>query len=444
MAEIPQEQESEISSQSNEIEMRTIELEVVLSKIVFHASCSADDLDLDVPGCSTKHLSSPAKIEFMEEPSSESKCPKTRKFKNIALPHWLIKPHVVKQRSHDEGLFRKHLQGKKRIFRTNSAPKTLGTSSSLKLGLREQQYNTILETKEEGLATPENFHEPPKNPVMKRQPTEDVKEKSKKKSWGRRASLPSHVGNNFNEIEVNESTQQIASSLTPKAERKQFNSQDKLEKDVLKALLFGRSNTGITTENRTVNPESKKSQSTDTNHEDDTSIEDGQNTDSDRHSNVKQTPRLQLHRLESPDLFFVPVSEEESDTTVSLDRKISSSAGELCTATKIDSEVVELNGLIKTLICQDLKNYLEGKAFTSELCQKWCLDISQNIKTAVQNFIGDNHKLVCNVYIAALRGKGIHSAVQCLWTPDQDNFATASYKNDSLYAFATIIATKYE
>lgn len=443
MAEIPKEPEREVSSQSNEIEMRTIELEAVRSKIVFHASCSTDGLDVDAP-CSTRHLSCPAKIELMEEQSSE-KSPKTRKFKNIALPHWLIKPHIVKQRSHDEGLFGKHLHSKKRIFRTNSAPKTLGTSSSLKLGIKDQQCNTILETKEEGLAVPEKDYERSKSPVTKRQPSEDVKEKSKGKSWRRRASLPSHVGNNFNEIEVNESTQQIASSLTPKAERKQFNSQDKLEKDVLKALLFGRSNTAIgkNQSQKTINPESKKSQSTDTNHEDDKNTGDGKSTDTGHHSNEKQTPHLQLHRLETPDLFFVPVSEEDNDTTMSLDRKLSNSAGELCTATKIDSEVVE-NELIKTLICQDLKNYLERKVFIPELCQKWCLDISQNIKTAVQNFIGDNYKLVCNVYIAALRGKGVHAAMQCVWTPDQDNFATASYKNDSLYAFGTTMATKYE
>ena len=91
-----------------------------------------------------------------------------------------------------------------------------------------------------------------------------------------------------------------------------------------------------------------------------------------------------------------------------------------------------------------MKSYLEGKVFNPEMCQKWCLDISQNIKTGVQHFIGDNYKLVCNVYIAALRGKGVHAAVQCMWTADQDTFATASYKNDSLYALGTIMATKYE
>ena len=288
----------------------------------------------------------------------------------MALPHWLIKPHIVKQRSHDEGLFGRHLHSKKRIFRTNSAPKTLGTSSSLKLGIKEQHCNTILETKEEGLALPEQKYRRPKSPVLKRQQTaEDGKEKSKGKSWRRRASLPNHVGNNnFSEIEFNESTQQTASSLTPKAERKQFNSQDKLEKDVLKALMFGRSTSGIskTQSQQTINEESEESQSTDTNHEtnDINTTGDGKSTDSGHHSNVKQIPRLQLHRLETPDLFFVPVAEEEGDSTVSLDRKLSNSAGELCTATKIESEVMETE-LIKNTNLSGFEKLPRGEGIQS-------------------------------------------------------------------------------
>jgi hypothetical protein len=428
---------------SNEMEIRTIEIEAVLSHTLFHASCSTNGIEAP---CSTRHLSCPAKIELMEEQSNE-KSSKTRKFKNIALPHWLIKPHV-KLKSHDEGSFGKYLHGnKKRIFRTNSAPKTLGSASSLKLGIKDQHYNTILETKEEGLAVSEQVPDRPKSPVVARHVSAEVKEKPKGNVWRRRASLPSHVGNNFNEIIVSESSQHIASSLTPKAQRKQFSPPDKMEKDVLKALLFGRSNTGNNKiQSKLANyAEPKKAKATaDTSHEDNSNTDDaGKTSDSDHHSNEKQAHRLQLHRLETPDMFFVPVSEEESDTAVRLDRKLSNSAGELCTATKIDSEVME-NELIKTLICQDLKNYLEDKIFTPELCQKWCLDISQSIKTSVQNFKGDSYKLVCLVYIAALRGKGLHAAVQCLWSPDQDNFATASYKNDSLYAFGTLMATKYE
>ena len=81
-AEISEDFESEVSVQSNDIEMRTIELEVVRSKIVFHASCSTDGLGVDSP-CSTRHLSCPAKIEFREEQQSSDKIPKTKKFKNI-------------------------------------------------------------------------------------------------------------------------------------------------------------------------------------------------------------------------------------------------------------------------------------------------------------------------------------------------------------------------
>lgn len=50
-------------------------------------------------------------------------------------------------------------------------------------------------------------------------------------------------------------------------------------------------------------------------------------------------------------------------------------------------------------------------------------------------------KLACLVYIGAVRDSGIEMAAQALWCPDEDSFAAASFRNESMYGFAVVIAT---
>ncbi|XP_022805931.1 uncharacterized protein LOC111343054 [Stylophora pistillata] len=50
-------------------------------------------------------------------------------------------------------------------------------------------------------------------------------------------------------------------------------------------------------------------------------------------------------------------------------------------------------------------------------------------------------KIACLVYIGAVRDGGIQMAAQALWTPDEDTFAAASFRNDSLCGLAVVITT---
>ena len=50
-------------------------------------------------------------------------------------------------------------------------------------------------------------------------------------------------------------------------------------------------------------------------------------------------------------------------------------------------------------------------------------------------------KVACLVYIGAIRDSGIQMAAQAMWCPDEDNFAAASFRNESVYGFAVVIAT---
>jgi hypothetical protein len=80
-----------------------------------------------------------------------------------------------------------------------------------------------------------------------------------------------------------------------------------------------------------------------------------------------------------------------------------------------------------------------------------CDQASRSIGKIITRLLGGGHrqkrpcdgqrKLACLVYIGAIRDSGIKMAAQALWCPDEDTFAVASFRNESVYGFAVVIAT---
>eukprot|EP00756_Hemistasia_phaeocysticola_P000634 Hpha_TRINITY_DN10466_c0_g1::TRINITY_DN10466_c0_g1_i1::g.193402::m.193402 len=70
----------------------------------------------------------------------------------------------------------------------------------------------------------------------------------------------------------------------------------------------------------------------------------------------------------------------------------------------------------------------EGQQLTKELCSE--------IQGKVKNLGYERYKLVIQVNISENRGQGMRIASRCLWDPDQDNYAEAVFKNDSLWCCA--------
>ena len=50
----------------------------------------------------------------------------------------------------------------------------------------------------------------------------------------------------------------------------------------------------------------------------------------------------------------------------------------------------------------------------------------------------DQVKIACQVYIGAVHDRGIHTAVQALWHPGWDNFASASFRNDAVFGIVVV------
>lgn len=105
-------------------------------------------------------------------------------------------------------------------------------------------------------------------------------------------------------------------------------------------------------------------------------------------------------------------------------------------------EDVKIHHLIETVLRAHLLSMNEYKR---ETCDRVCKSICQLLKTLVVSMkTAENDpqcKVVCQAYIGSVKDEGLFATVQTLWENDNDNFAAASFRNDSLFGFASVITT---
>ncbi|XP_028408966.1 uncharacterized protein LOC114531553 [Dendronephthya gigantea] len=95
---------------------------------------------------------------------------------------------------------------------------------------------------------------------------------------------------------------------------------------------------------------------------------------------------------------------------------------------------------IHSLIKEQLKSKLESVQFCTQSCRGWCEDIAETIKERIQVILNSPCKVVCLVYIGALRDYGIHTGSQATLDEKLDYHASACYQNDSLFATVSVLA----
>lgn len=70
-----------------------------------------------------------------------------------------------------------------------------------------------------------------------------------------------------------------------------------------------------------------------------------------------------------------------------------------------------------------------------------CKIVTRLLGGAVSGMNDGQRKLACVVYIGAVRDEGIQMAAQALWCSEEDTFAAASFRNQSVCGMAVMIAT---
>ena len=112
---------------------------------------------------------------------------------------------------------------------------------------------------------------------------------------------------------------------------------------------------------------------------------------------------------------------------------------------KMEPDNLFLTERARGIIREVLEAHLKGKSYVAEEGKKLSFEISEEIKRKVKAETRiKRYKFVCVVWIGQVLGQGVHITSRCLWNQHFDNFAQESYKNDRLFAQASVFAVFVE
>jgi len=114
---------------------------------------------------------------------------------------------------------------------------------------------------------------------------------------------------------------------------------------------------------------------------------------------------------------------------------------------KIEPDDLFLTEKARGIIQEVLENRLKSKSLDAEESKNLSIEISEEIKRKVKAETPVNrYKLVCVVWIVQVLGQGVYHSItsRCLWNAQFDNFAEESYKNDHIFAQASVFAVFVE
>lgn len=106
-------------------------------------------------------------------------------------------------------------------------------------------------------------------------------------------------------------------------------------------------------------------------------------------------------------------------------------------------EDIKLRNLIGDVLRSHMLSMID---YRKETCDRTGKSISKILKTLIESMKqseGSPCKVVCIVYMGAVRDQGIFMSTQALWDSNQDNFAAASFRNEAIFGLAVVIATPY-
>ncbi|XP_020368379.1 dynein light chain Tctex-type 5 [Rhincodon typus] len=91
-----------------------------------------------------------------------------------------------------------------------------------------------------------------------------------------------------------------------------------------------------------------------------------------------------------------------------------------------------------------LSNYLGNNKYNPVTCVQLVQSLTDHIRLKMKDINVPRYKLVCNVVLGQLNDQGILIVSRCLWDTSTDNYATATFKNTSLFAVATVYGIYFE
>ena len=95
-------------------------------------------------------------------------------------------------------------------------------------------------------------------------------------------------------------------------------------------------------------------------------------------------------------------------------------------------------------IIEKVLNSLEEVQYSSESCGKLATEMSDQIRVQVKQVTPPRYKVSVIVHIGERNDQALVMGSRCLWNPEFDTFATASFKSASLFAVGLVFACYFE
>ncbi|XP_078264542.1 dynein light chain Tctex-type 5-B isoform X1 [Rhinoraja longicauda] len=99
---------------------------------------------------------------------------------------------------------------------------------------------------------------------------------------------------------------------------------------------------------------------------------------------------------------------------------------------------------IQKVLEATLPSYLADKKYNPVTSVQLVQSLTDLIRLKVKDINAPRYKLVCNVVLGQHNGQGMQIVSRCLWDTMTDNYATATFKNSSLFAVATVYGLYFE
>jgi len=93
---------------------------------------------------------------------------------------------------------------------------------------------------------------------------------------------------------------------------------------------------------------------------------------------------------------------------------------------------------VKSVTMELLEAKLKNRSYDPSECSKLVKDISNELLSRVKALEFDRYKLMIQVVIGEMLGQGSHFGSRGLWDHENDNYASSSFKNETLYCVATV------
>ncbi|CAM9486983.1 unnamed protein product [Chrysoparadoxa australica] len=88
---------------------------------------------------------------------------------------------------------------------------------------------------------------------------------------------------------------------------------------------------------------------------------------------------------------------------------------------------------VRAIAQKAVNQELDGKQYDEEEAKEWSLNIADEIRAEVSKLNITRYKIVVQVTVGQMKAQGVRVASRCLWDTATDNYASVSYKSQSLW-----------